>query len=679
MPTQASKPPIQLIEKDILNKVVIAVDFNWDSQGAKPKHPKRKFICVQCEAKDKPPSLKKYTHKQFLNCNTQKILLTFYVEEAYWDELFTILDGHLQKIIKENAAVKNSGLLGPDQLAYQFNSFLLKLQEDENLSFKKFDCVDEAVSFYKTNILERNSIGFDSTASVADASPIQSPNTDNNNINHEENTMPLYPDIAECPDFAECTEHAESLRLKLEVLRKFIVFSEGKVIFDRITSVLQNGPVNYRKAELEIDTYIKNLVQDEINNIEVFIALIDDHSDSQEKQQLNSRLSIKRDNLSKGITGESVISVSDINYLSERFSNRSSQFMSKIKNILNAMEVEKQYEAMRQSVLEKFNKIEQGHGEDGVKYKDLISNIVYFYQVHNSFKHLLSEFKLYLKQRTLLKLPLSLISDEITLVEKELACLEENISEKIQNFDPCSENHYALWEEIGQDMEMFRDKLDELREANKRALMSCLDGLNKKLNKIEIAHTFASVLAKREDLQEAINSLHGDVEKTPYSQEGFNTNYKQYLDLETQVSNLTVFSSLKNPFCDFFTKTKQQRQEIAKYKNKLDASVNQEAINKADKLGSILQQVQAIKNFEADNTKPEPSLLSDNVKKLVNTIEANAPSLAKHRNTALKSAFWCLFGFFRPETTSMRLIKQIKGELNEFDTSVQKIIKSTIS
>ncbi len=484
--------------------------------------------------------------------------------------------------------------------------------------------------------------------------------------------MSLYPDLT------------EPLREKLEKFEVFREFPGGDELFKKINTQLkkfQEGEVTvaFSATEQDIDNFINNiplLAKAEIHDLACFIALIEaSFLDEKKKQDLSSKLIIKKNKLIRA-SEEGNFLASDINYLSTLFSNKSSRFMLTIKEILDKFEVEEQYQAFRQFLLEEFNKIGNANTIAYASMRGFISYITYFYQSHASFKRLLQDVNFHVEQYERIN-KIKLDSDKINLIKNELDSLREVLSEKIANFDPQSEDAQNFWNKMSELFKEFYEKKSELKEANRFALKEVLKNLKHKLAQVTKvpANTFASILVRQDSLIEEMGKLNEEIEAAS-DVDQFNKSYEQYLALRSDISSLATLSSMKYSFDTFFTRNQQRLNKINSYQIKLQAlkgngSASEEGRLKGRVLAFIKQKSDDIKATEKNNT--DPLVLSEKIENLVQYVDKFISQLAQHRNTALKSAFWGLFGIFRPETTSMKLVKDIKEELTQFNTILNSI------
>ncbi|MES2142734.1 MAG: hypothetical protein V4471_07645 [Pseudomonadota bacterium] len=486
-------------------------------------------------------------------------------------------------------------------------------------------------------------------------------------------TTSLYPDLNEL------------LSEELKQLERFINFPKANEIFQKTNEQLRqlkDESVNFDRIEtqLKIDSFfqeIKILVENEKRNLRNLVSLVDAYCDNEpEKQELNYLISLQKKRLTNRFDSLEVFNPDDLDILNDLIKNKSNKFLVRIKEVFNSFNSEYQYEEYKQSLLEKFNFLQD---EDAhAKFKIIISEWITFKDSHEIFQSLLRTKDFYKNQRTSID-EVQLNSEKITLIKDDLDALEKKLFLAIYEFNPLVKPVSDLQLELNYGFDRFNSKLIELKEANKLALRDELNSLKEGLvDSIKApAYTFTSVLLKSDDLLEDIANLSEEVQTISEEEDGFNEYYKRYLALKSEISELTIFSFLKAPFDKMFTKKTEQRiNEISAYKDKLHTLVDSMANKKAKIFNFILKELQDIKDFEHDDTKLGSSTLAKSVSGLVATLDENISTLSKHRNTPFKSAFWCLFGVFRPATTSLQLIKEIKEELNQFNSSIQGKISS---
>ena len=485
----------------------------------------------------------------------------------------------------------------------------------------------------------------------------------------------LYPDLNEL------------LSEDLKRLERFINFPKANDIFQKTNEQLiklkdEGVKFDEIEAQLEIDDFfqeIEILVENETESLRNLLSLIDEYCDNApKKQELNNLISLRSKRLANHFSGLEIFNPDHLHVLNDLIINKSNKFLVRIKEVFNSFNFEYQYENYKQNLLKKFDFLQDADVHEyafaHAEFKIIISELVTFKDSHKTFQSLLRTNYFYQDQRKLID-EVQLSSEKITLIKADLDALEKNISIAIDNFNPLIKPFSDLKLELSCDFDKFNSKLSELKEANELALRNELNSLKEELiGLIKVpVYTFNSVLLKSDALLKDIANLSAEVQTISEKKDSFNQYYKRYIDLKSEISELTIFSSLRKPFDKMFTKKMKQRiNKIAAYKHKLHTSGDLIANKKAEIFNFILKELQDIRDFEQDNTKLGSSTLAESVSGLVAKLDKDISTLSEHRNTPFKSAFWCLFGVFRPTTTSLQLIKEIKEELNQFNSSIQE-------
>ncbi|MDQ8038882.1 MAG: hypothetical protein REH83_00575 [Rickettsiella sp.] len=258
--------------------------------------------------------------------------------------------------------------------------------------------------------------------------------------------------------------------------------------------------------------------------------------------------------------------------------------------------------------------------------------------------------------------------------------MEENVIKDTENF----------LKEFGIALEALKTKFsNEMIDKSDIALNESIFSLekfifenikNKYISKIKLLKKFPSnpidpVKDRKENLNDKIHQLLIDIECI--KDDAFNKLNamdlaEKYRELDEEHAILQKFDRCNPLIATFLSKTRIQTiPKLQKKINKLAQLNELAAVEKYHLLSHLYEKLEKLEKYNrGDITAYDPESAIEQLKTLLST--ENCVKLSQHRNTPFKSAFWCLFGVFRPETTSSRLVKEIKAELIQFDAVIQE-------